>query len=350
MRSWFYKSAAVFVFVVAVASPCLAQNPSGPRTLEGLLNADGAQHAPSAPVAEPSTAGPNRPAGTAARPRDGVQHPELDKAWAEYDAAVAKAAEAIKAVILKQFDAATAKGDLDAAEKWQAALEKFERAGEVPADAEARAAVNATVTDYKKAKEILIKAYESVIKSLTMEKKIAEAKAARNEKEKIDLSKVTVRNQHGGKPPLVKIFLSDLQERDTAVGWGEFGKNGSLGYGEGDGRIRVDGVVHKKGLSMHARDNAPSKATFDVPDGCTRFEAIAAINDTARTHQRTPLIFKVFSEKGLLWMSRPLLGGGRAEKCSIALKGSKVLMLVVECPGDSGYGQAVWCDPCFSND
>jgi hypothetical protein len=52
----------------------------------------------------------------------------------------------------------------------------------------------------------------------------------------------------------------------------------------------------------------------------------------------------------LLWMSRPLLGGGRAEKSSIALKGSKVLMLVVECPGDSGYGQAVWCDPCFSND
>jgi tetratricopeptide (TPR) repeat protein len=111
-----------------------------------------------------------------------VQHPDLDKAWADYDAAVAKAAERIKAAISKQFDAATAKGDLDPAEKWQLALEKFEKAGEVPADTEARAAVNAAVADYNKAKDKLFEAYEDVVKSLTMEKKIAEAKAARNEK------------------------------------------------------------------------------------------------------------------------------------------------------------------------
>jgi hypothetical protein len=116
-----------------------------------------------------------------ARPKDGVQHPDLDKAWAEYDAVVAKAAEGIKAAITKQFDAATAKGDLDAAEKWQAALEKFEKAGEVPTDAETKSTVSAAVVAYKKAKEELAKAYEPVVKALTMEKKIADAKAAREE-------------------------------------------------------------------------------------------------------------------------------------------------------------------------
>jgi hypothetical protein len=185
MRSWFYKSAAVFVFVVAISSPCLAQNPSGPRTLEGLLNADGAQHAPTAPVAEPNPAGPHRPAGTAARPRDGVQHPDLDKAWAKYEAAVSKASDEIKAAVTKQFDAAAAKGDLDLAEKWQSALEKFEKAGQVPSGSETKSAVSAAVADYKKARDALSTAYEAVMKALTMEKKIAEAKAARDEFESL---------------------------------------------------------------------------------------------------------------------------------------------------------------------
>jgi tetratricopeptide (TPR) repeat protein len=116
-----------------------------------------------------------------ARPKDGVQHPDLDRAWAEYEQSVAKTAEGITAAIAKKFDVAAAKGDLDAAEKWQAALEKFEKAGEVPTEAEVNAIVKAAVTDYKKAKEELYKAYELVVKALTRDKKIAEAKTARDE-------------------------------------------------------------------------------------------------------------------------------------------------------------------------
>jgi tetratricopeptide (TPR) repeat protein len=162
-------------------SPCLAQQPAGPRTLENLLNSDNAQKPAAAAEADATNAGPKRPAGTVARPADGVQHPDLDKAWAEYDAAVTKAAEGIQAAINKQFDAATTKGDLDAAEKWQAALEKFEKAGEVPAESETKAAVSSAASEYKKAREELSKAYETVVKALTMDKKIAEAKAARDE-------------------------------------------------------------------------------------------------------------------------------------------------------------------------
>jgi hypothetical protein len=155
---------------------CLAQ-PRGPATLENLLNAN------VAPVAEgqPAVEGASRPAGVVVRPADGIQHPDIDKAWAEYDAVILKVGEEIRAAISKQFDAATAKGNLDAAEKWQAVLEKFEKGGEIPSETETKAAVNAAVADYKKAKEELAAAYESVVKALTIEKKIVEAKAAREE-------------------------------------------------------------------------------------------------------------------------------------------------------------------------
>jgi len=171
-----------FAYLFAIASlacwtptSCLAQQPTGPATLENLLNSN------ESPKTTESDASPKQPAGTVARPEDGVQHPDLDKAWADYDAVVSKVAESVKAAIAKQFDAATAKGDLDAAEKWQIALEKFEQAGAVPADAEVKAVVSATVADYKKAKKELSTVYESVVKSLTIEKKITEAKAVRGE-------------------------------------------------------------------------------------------------------------------------------------------------------------------------
>ena len=163
---------------------CVAQQARGPATLENLVNSSEAQGTPVVPGGADS--GPKRPAGTVARPKDGVQHADLDKAWAEYDATVAKAAESIKAAITKQFDAAAAKGDLDAAEKWQAALEKFEKAGEVPAQSEAKAAVSAAVGDYKKAKEELAEAYEAVVKALTREKKLPEARIVREESRSLE--------------------------------------------------------------------------------------------------------------------------------------------------------------------
>ena len=164
-----------FVLLLLGFAACLAQQPTGPATLENLLLPDKAQKPAAAGV------GPKRFVGSVVRPQDGVQHPDLDKGWAVYDASAAKAAESIKAAISKQFDAATAKGGLDAAEKWQATLEKFEKTGELPTEKEAKTAVNAAVADYKKAKDELSKAYEGVVTALTMEKKITEAKAVRDE-------------------------------------------------------------------------------------------------------------------------------------------------------------------------
>jgi hypothetical protein len=150
-------------------SPCLAQTSSGPLTLENLLNSDNAQKPAAVAQGGVAAAGPKRAALTVARPKDGVQHPDLDKAWADYDVAVAKVAESIKVALTEQFEAAASKGDLAAAEKWQNALKQFEKAGEFPTDSKT------------KAREKLDKAYEAVVRDLTMEHKIVEAKAARDE-------------------------------------------------------------------------------------------------------------------------------------------------------------------------
>ena len=179
MRLW--PLVFCFAVVLACAAQGFAQQPTGPATLEGLLNTDKAQKPTAAADANATEVSPKGAAGTVARPKDGVQHPDLDKAWADYDAAIAKVADSIRAAIAEQFDAATAKGDLDAAEKWQAALEKFEKAGEVPAESETKAVLIAAVADYKKAKKELSTVYEAVVKSLTIEKKITEAKDVRGE-------------------------------------------------------------------------------------------------------------------------------------------------------------------------
>jgi hypothetical protein len=122
-----------------------------------------------------------RPQGSLVRPTDAVKHPALDKAWAEHDAAVARAGEAIKAAISEQFDAVTAEGDLEAAEKWEAVKNQFESTGQLPDDSRTDAAVVAAVAEYWEAQGELAKAYAVAIKELTVQKKIAEAKAVREE-------------------------------------------------------------------------------------------------------------------------------------------------------------------------
>ena len=221
MRLWVLAVAGVLV--IGGALPGFAQQPTGPATLESLLNSDEGQK----PATTEADAAPKRPAGTVTRPKDGVNHPDLDKAWADYDAVVTKAAEGIRAAIAKQFDAATAKGDLDAAEKWQNALEKFEKAGELPADKEAKAAVSAAVVDYKKAREELTKAYGTVVKALTVEKRIAEAKAVRRE------------SQAFGKTP----------EKDTGISKSPVASQRGR-RGDADGRVPEGGPSAAKAKSI----------------------------------------------------------------------------------------------------
>jgi hypothetical protein len=334
MRRWSLGFA--FALFVAGSVPCLAQQPSGPATLEALL-ADETRQAAIATEADANAGSPSRPAGTVSRPKDGVQHPDLDRAWADYEAAVGKATEEIRAAISKQFDAATATGNLDTAEKWQVIGEKFEKGGELPAGTETKAAVNTAAADYKNARDELSKAYEAVVKALTIEKKITEAKAVRDE-----LSTVDTRRADGTEG--AGVFLADLQEINVSVGWGGFGKGEDLGY-EGKS-IVVAGRAVKKGLSMVPPSNGFSIVSYKVPKGFTQFKARAAMNDSARG-QRTPVVFTISDGNRVLWQSRPLRAPGAGEDCVCDLKGAKTVTLRVHCPGDFAAAHAVWVDPRF---
>jgi hypothetical protein len=338
MRSWGCGLLAALAVVQGVAFPCFAQAQPGPATLENLVNASDVEDPSVDPEAEAATAGRKPPAGTVARPSDGVQHPDLDTAWVQYDAAVAKIAGSLKAAIAKQLDAATAKGDLDAAERWQTAAEQFEKAGALPADSETKAAVSEAVADYKKAIEELGEAYEAVVKALTMDKKIPEAKAVREEFRSLD-------KRHAAKPEESVVFLADLQEQKVIVGWGTFGKGNDLGYG-GD-KIVVAGQAAKKGLSMHPPANGTSTVTYTVPAGFKYLKAKAANNDTVGHRQRTPLVFRVTSGDRILWQSRPMRGAGASEDCVVPLKRATTVTLTVQCNGHAENAHAVWFEPCF---
>lgn len=137
-------------------------------------------------VADAGTANENpvRAAGTVGRPTDGFQHPDLDRAWAQYNAAIAKATNRIRDAIGKQFEAATAKGDLDAAQKWEKLAASFEDGGDLSAEAEATPALGVVIAEYEKAKNQLAGAYKSLEKSLTVQKKLLEAKAVRDESQR----------------------------------------------------------------------------------------------------------------------------------------------------------------------
>lgn len=329
-------------------SASVAQQPTGPATLENAVTPAEVPKRRSASEARTGDAGAVRPAGMLSRPKDGAQHADLDKAWADYDAAMLKAVEGIKSAIAKQFDAATAKGDLDTAEKWQAALEKFEQAGECPSANETKAAVSSALIESKKAEGNLFKAYEAVVKTFTKEKKIAEARKAKDESAAMIKTAEKLRDkpdlmlpQKGKEPKPKAIFLSDLDERDVIV-HGLFRKNG------GDGFVVVRGVPSKKALFMHPPANGTASVTYEVPDGFSRFEAVAAINDSAENIQTTPLTFRVVSDDGsVLWTSEPLLGGGSVDTCSVLLKGAKKIQLTVNCPGAFWHAHGVWCEPRF---
>lgn len=138
------------------------------------------------PVSEAPTFGlpasrpPGYLQGPLVRPADGVRHAELDKAWQLYDAAVDGAIAQARATITERFERAVKDGDLDAAEKWQAISEKFEKQGALPDESEVRSVAEAE-KKVRDARAELGSAYESVVKSLTTARDIEAAKATRTE-------------------------------------------------------------------------------------------------------------------------------------------------------------------------
>lgn len=214
--------------------------------------------------------------GTIARPTEGVQHPDLDKAWAVYDAAVTPITESIRDAISKQFDAATAKGDLDVAKKWQAVGVKFETDGELPTEAETKATVIAAVGEHKRARRKLVEAYKALAKNLTMEKKIAEAElvvkecsdiGAEPEEGPKEILKKLAGTWRGEGSPVVRVIRPNGKLE-------EFNRQNGKPHAQGVMSARADGVCVAElsnGYSLELRLSEDSREVnvriFNSADG-----------------------------------------------------------------------------------
>jgi hypothetical protein len=157
------------------------------------------------------------------------------------------------------------------------------------------------------------------------------------------------------------VYLCDLKETQSFVGFGVLGKNGDLGYDPGvgignpvggDRRIMVRGVLAKKGLSMHS--TAPptwpgfSFARYQLDEKYTSFHAVVAANDSIGAVTRgmvdTPMTFSVVGDGRELWRSRPIQRAGESQPCTVDVTGVRQLEVRVT-HADGGAAHAVWVDP-----
>ena len=179
--------------------------------------------------------------GSVRRPEKGFQHPDLDKAWAEYDASVEAVAELVEGFLRSQFEAATEAGDLDSALRWRAANEQFKSDGTVPegvdnpktgpASAPREGAVP-VASRIKQANERLEKAYESVEKALVKTVELEKAKTARRERIALLAEPRRVPEARAGRDALEGKWV--YEGWDGFVANVEIRKNGSVIWRVGD--------------------------------------------------------------------------------------------------------------------
>jgi hypothetical protein len=327
MRLWSLFLAFSALFLSIRVSPCFAQQ---------------------ATVAEkPDEAQAHgRLQGTLVRPQGGVQHPDLDKAWSEYDKQMQAVAEAIERAIDKEFNAAVEAGDLDAALKWKTAGERFQKEGRIPEGLDDENAKGKPKSKPQKpevspqsqiveAQKQLATAYEAVEKGLVRSRELEKAKQVRAE---------SVAGFGQPNSPH-KRFLANLAERGFNTGpQKSFTKNGSTPEGQ---PITVRGIRAPHALWLHPPTQGFSQVTFDVPEGASWIVGTVAMNDSTQD-QRTPLTFAILDEReNTLWSSGPIKGRGAEQTFDVPLGETKAITLKVVCPGDWSFAHAVWVDPYF---
>jgi hypothetical protein len=147
------------------------------------------------------------------------------------------------------------------------------------------------------------------------------------------------------------VYLCDMQETQCSVGHGALGKNGDLGYdpGNGDRRIIVNGVLAKKGLSMHGTPRTFSFARYQLDGKYTSFHSAAAANDSIRERPGgmagSPMTFSVVGDGRELWKSQPIQRPGDSQPCTVDVTGVRQLEVRASCDGWEGAAHAVWVDP-----
>lgn len=135
------------------------------------------------------------------------------------------------------------------------------------------------------------------------------------------------------------VYLDDIQELSSYVGWGRLGKHGETS--------RELGIAkHDHALVAMPSSNGSWHVAYQLDSHFSTFSAFATLEATP--HHPIALAFKVFGDKKLLWRSKPLTKAGESEQCDVSVKKVRVLELQVECPGSNDNAHAAWVDPCLS--
>ncbi|MDA8018112.1 MAG: NPCBM/NEW2 domain-containing protein [Thermoanaerobaculia bacterium] len=136
-------------------------------------------------------------------------------------------------------------------------------------------------------------------------------------------------------PPVA--FLDDLIPTAVAVGYGELGSDGFLGY-EGK-RVRVGGRSYEHALSTHP----PASLSFDLDGRSHSFHCCVALNDDV-PRGRSHADFSVWLDGRRAAFSPRVTAGEPPRDIAVDVTGARRLELKVE-TSRWPYSHAVWLDP-----
>lgn len=142
-----------------------------------------------------------------------------------------------------------------------------------------------------------------------------------------------------GAPDTVR--LDDLEPVHVAVGYGELGRRGSLGYE--DKRVCVAGTLYLSALSTHPT----SSVRYPIPSGASRFDCMVAINDDSAGHD-TYADFTVLCGGLVVAEVADVRSGAAPVPLSVDLDGATELELVTHTTAWA-HCHAVWLEPTLGS-
>ncbi len=158
---------------------------------------------------------------------------------------------------------------------------------------------------------------------------------------------------------LAKTWLSDLQEFDTVVGFGKFGKAGLLGYPyrdrNGNDPIQVQNKRFPHALSFVPKNDFYGRVRYKLEGRMKLLCGQAATADPVQLTEQEkavvgPVTFAIYGDGRLLWKSNPIKGYGQSEPFELSVQDVQILELRTLCPGPNSCTRPVWLEPYVLGD
>jgi serine/threonine-protein kinase len=154
--------------------------------------------------------------------------------------------------------------------------------------------------------------------------------------------------QIAGQDPGSKVFLSDMQEFAYRIGEPtfRFGKNGLLGDGFRNSRIRIKGKDFPKGLGTAPGNQGYTRVCYALGKRAKSLHGAAAFSEFWHNRTPQPVRFVVLGDGKVLWRSQILRVRAVPEDFVINVFGIDILELrVYTTNGWNDSSHAAWLDP-----